>query len=703
MPPGIETQSPDVPEDPSKLAIPRWVLMVALLGLYLTLRGYHSRDGDQAYRLPLLLHQQIPTLYENDPFIQAFDQFNPHRGAILVLDLISRPLGLSIGLFVLFAAIFAITYLGIDRLGRATWPDAGSSVGLLAFVLFLVAKAGNIGTNHLFESMLLDRLQAFALGWIAISGAICPGQWGRTWLAPLAIGLATLIHPSAGLQLAMLLIVTWPVWAIARSLTGVRWCQVAGNVLLLGLAVVPGLLLNAGRPGALLNGLSPDDYWTLAVELQSPQHMLPHLWWMQQWLAFGSYLVLAGISLIEMRRTNPISFGVGLPTMFGAGLPTPPEPTTEGLPMLSRRTKPISRTRLALMLGVILLGLAAAWFGIEVLRDVRITVFQPFRMATIARGIALILISGHIMRLWRQPDALSRLRAVLVVVGLTGDWLMVVTTAAELAAWGIGFVRSGTAQLGIVVAVLGVGIRFLSRHDTGSGHIPLLSVLALTSVTSWIGWRRLENLASNWVCSRKRASILVGAAWTVPTLAILAGLLPVDWPLSRRPEVHALVDRCRFFERPIDDIECLAVWCRANTPKMARFIGPPGPKTFRLWSRRALAFNRASSPYHASGLADWFSRFRDHVGFEGSADEFVRQYIRDRHGVESRYGTMNPTERTQLAVRQGATHVIAAAPSRNEPGGPGPLELLHIEGRYAVYRVRSDQLATSIPRDQRQR
>ena len=27
---------------------------VLLLGLYLTLRGYHSFDGDQAYRLPLL-------------------------------------------------------------------------------------------------------------------------------------------------------------------------------------------------------------------------------------------------------------------------------------------------------------------------------------------------------------------------------------------------------------------------------------------------------------------------------------------------------------------------------------------------------------------------------------------------------------------------------------------------------------------------
>ena len=50
---------------------------VLLLGLYLTLRGYHSFDGDQAYRLPLLLHRQDPSLYAEDPFVRSFDQFNP--------------------------------------------------------------------------------------------------------------------------------------------------------------------------------------------------------------------------------------------------------------------------------------------------------------------------------------------------------------------------------------------------------------------------------------------------------------------------------------------------------------------------------------------------------------------------------------------------------------------------------------------------
>ena len=134
-------------------------------------------------------------------------------------------------------------------------------------------------------------------------------------------------------------------------------------------------------------------------------------------------------------------------------------------------------------------------------------------------------------------------------------------------------------------------------------------------------------------------------------------------------------------------MERLAVWCRDHTPARARFIGPPGPKTFRLWSLRSLAFNRAASPYHAEGLADWSVRFRDHVGFEGSTAAFVRAYLADRHGLERRYQAMSDEERAAPARRQNATHVIAA-PRPAGIKGDGPLVLLHSEGRSAVYRVR---------------
>src|SRR5262249_673285 len=111
----------------------------------------------------------------------------------------------------------------------------------------------------------------------------------------------------------------------------------------------------------------------------------------------------------------------------------------------------------------------------------------------------------------------------------------------------------------------------------------------------------------------------------------------------------------------------------------------------------SLAFNRAASPYHAAGLVDWFARFQEHVDFHGSPVEFVREYLRDRHRLEARYQALSDARRAAMAVRQGATYVVADAPAvRDGPGNsrvsPGPLELLHVEGRYAVYRVRSGGL-----------
>src|SRR6185312_7975056 len=131
------------------------------------------------------------------------------------------------------------------------------------------------------------------------------------------------------------------------------------------------------------------------------------------------------------------------------------------------------------------------------------------------------------------------------------------------------------------------------------------------------------------------------AAWAVPLAALVASLAPASgarWAVE-------LIGRCRFAAVPADDIERLAVWCRDHTPAEARFIGPPGPKTFRLWSLRSLAFNRAASPYNGMGLADWAARFRDHVAFDGSFADLVRAYQHDRHGLERRYQAMSDPER----------------------------------------------------------
>jgi hypothetical protein len=185
--------------------------------------------------------------------------------------------------------------------------------------------------------------------------------------------------------------------------------------------------------------------------------------------------------------------------------------------------------------------------------------------------------------------------------------------------------------------------------------------------------------------TRRRLAFATLACGLVPASALLVPILDPGSPVA-----SALVARCRFFALPTDDVERLAVWARENTPADARFITPPGPKTFRLWSGRAVAFNRAASPYHAEGLKDWSDRFRAHVGFSGSTAEFVRSYLADRHGFEGRYDRLTAEELGRLAASQGADYVLApSSGSRMNRSHDhfGPLLVQQVSGRYAIYRV----------------
>ncbi len=266
------------------------------------------------------------------------------------------------------------------------------------------------------------------------------------------------------------------------------------------------------------------------------------------------------------------------------------------------------------------------------------------------------------------------------------------TTLDEARSHGLGEVAFQRLRWVVGPVVLGAGLAFLARHDTESGHLPLIGALIALTIGTWATRGRAD---FSW--NRRRLAWGLAASWVVPLAALVAGCA-FD---GDRPWVRALAARCRFAAVPTDDIERLAVWCRDHTPESARFIGPPGPKTFRLWSIRSLAFNRAASPYHAEGLADWSARFRDHVGFSGPTAALVRAYQDDRHGLERRYQAKSPAELAALAHRQGATYVVAS-PSR-ELDADGPLERLHAEGRYAVYRVVEDRISHRGHREHRER
>ena len=198
---------------PARLVPLDGLAFLLISGLYLTFRGYHAFDGDQAYRLPLLLHRQDPAPLCDRPVRPGVRRLQPPSGVpdpARPGEPAVRPGG---GPGRAVRADARGDALGVDRLARAAWPGSGGKVGLVAVGLVLLAKAGNIGTNHLFEATLLDRLVGFALGWLALASAVGDPRRGA-WAGAVWLGLAALVHPSVGLQLALTLAATWAAWGL---------------------------------------------------------------------------------------------------------------------------------------------------------------------------------------------------------------------------------------------------------------------------------------------------------------------------------------------------------------------------------------------------------------------------------------------------------------------------------------------------------
>jgi hypothetical protein len=181
--------------------------------------------------------------------------------------------------------------------------------------------------------------------------------------------------------------------------------------------------------------------------------------------------------------------------------------------------------RLVTTLAVIVAALAVAWFLIEKRHLVQVTVFQPFRMATVARGIALVLIAGRVVSLWRAGGWLLPMRAVLLAVSVTGDWLMVVVTVAELAVSPVEVVRARLTTRSVWQAVdavvffvmLALGLNFLGHHDTEYGHIPLLAAIGVGAAAGLRGARRSSTRPfKSWTSTPARRRAILALAWAAP-------------------------------------------------------------------------------------------------------------------------------------------------------------------------------------------
>ena len=259
--------------------------------------------------------------------------------------------------------------------------------------------------------------------------------------------------------------------------------------------------------------------------MQNPQHLVPSLWRLPQWLAWFAFPLLAGACFVS-GSTRPRDEAASLPP---------------------------ARRRLAVVLAVNLAGLALSWVLVEPLGNFRVMLFQPFRLATVARGICLVLLSGHLMTLWSQRDLTARVRVLILIVGLTGDWSFVVAACAELAFQ--VFHRFTSPKAGIIAGLTAFlfGLSFMSRHDTASGHIPLLAAfLSAIALSAYAHYRRQSARPIGW--TPRRLALAIGLSWVVPTLALLSPLAASRFPSIAKPALE-LATHCRFAETPRDDVE----------------------------------------------------------------------------------------------------------------------------------------------------
>ncbi len=638
-------------------------------GAVVTIGGYQSRVVDQLYRLPIMARMKDPAMYAADPFVRAFDTFNPHWGYGQTLIAMESLVGESAALFGLYLATLGLTVASLWRIRRWLVPDLPAWSDWLLVVLFALCRAGNIGTNHLWEDHLLDRQIGYALLWFALAEWI-GGERRRAWSIPLAIGATAFIHPGLGVLAAAL----WTgVFGAGAILGQTKWRDCARFGLTLTVSMLPWAFVYLPQSKALLAGADPDLFWSLATELQGPQHMRPVHWRASQWWAAGAILAAGAI----------------------------------GFSMCRERFDRASAWRAGLWAGLILAGLLLATVLIEGGHVLGVALAQPFRLATPVRGLCLIGLTPYLVRLIQNGGVLGAARAGALVLCLRGDRAF---TAALCAEFGLIVIDTATTRLANVrlrtnvrLAAWAIAVLFASwwlvRKDTADGETLLLAgngagAAASLLVRRWNARRAWKIAWPEAGISRSRAWRICGYAWALPIAAAIAGWAD---PMGESRVCQALAARWRIHDIPVSDSERLALAARSILPNDTLVLAPPRDKSFRHWSRRSVVVNVAGSPYQAKALAAWAERLRIVAGEPCDLPDFARKWPENRVPWETHYEKASAESLDAWARRFGASAIVTR---RDLPTGRS-MESLGWKsaaraGELTLWVPRSDKLAGAL-------
>lgn len=194
-------------------------------------------------------------------------------------------------------------------------------------------------------------------------------------------------------------------------------------------------------------------------------------------------------------------------------------------------------------------------------------------------------------------------------------------------------------------------------------------------------WFRLsDGLVPLLLAASATLAIRQGLAWPAgrACLASLLLILGLDlanesrhWPLPGR-SVPSRADR----HVAAADWEEVCGWVRDNTPPDARFLTPRGSASFQWRTGRPEVVSWKHSPQDFAGVLEWRRRLFDCFARDGDS-------IR---GLERSTAALGIARLRDVASRYDADYCIAPL-ADVDPADPLPVERVHANGTYGVYRL----------------
>jgi hypothetical protein len=239
--------------------------------------------------------------------------------------------------------------------------------------------------------------------------------------------------------------------------------------------------------------------------------------------------------------------------------------------------------------------------------------------------------------------------------------LMVAASATRLLFTPRAAMRLSRPSLGLALAGgIGLAVSLTLRDPATVGWLEEIALVAVAGVAL-----RAVLPFSARVVSRIPPAVPRAAPWVAAAVAAFAFFASVRDPLASVRARSNLITGMPGAETD------LYAWLRANTPKDATILSPPGLERFRLASERPIVVDWKTSTYAPSELVEWYRRLEDVSGHPG---------LRGRDEVVAGYVAM---DRTRLEALRQQYHLSYAVVARGREGALGH-RTVYSNGQFAV-------------------